>query len=316
MGKAPAAIAFVALFAGVALFSTIEVASKLIGARVHPFQMVFIRFFLTGLTLLALARPALRQRAVRLGPRDYGVLALNGGIGFALALVLFHAAILVFEKAASCAVVFSANPIFVLLLARFVNREPWSAPKWAAMAAGLAGVACFAWESGAFTRQSLTAIGLMLAAALLFALSVCIVRRVIKNYGVFVLTGYSALFGSLMVLPFALLVTARQGVDGLASAWAPTLYVALPGTALAYGLYYFGLGRGTAFQAGMMFFLKPVMASALAVLVLREHINGFMLLGSALIVGGLAITVGGHLLAPRAQGECRECCEKHEKMIR
>jgi len=296
------AIGFLALFAGVGLFSTVEVASKLVGARVHPLQMVFIRFFLTGLILLALAAPALRKRSIPLGLRDYGVFALNGGIGFALAIVLFHAAILVFEKAASCAVVFSANPIFVLLFARFVNRESWSVPKWAAMVTGIAGVACFAWESGAFTRQSLTALSLMLMAAMLFALSVCIVRRVIIRYGVFVLTGFSALFGSLMVLPFALVVTAHQGLAGMVSAWAPTLYVALLGTALAYGLYYFGLCHGTAFQASMMFFLKPVMASVLAVLVLGEHINRFMVLGSALILGGLVITVSGYLFAPRVPG--------------
>lgn len=291
------AIGFLTIFLGVGLFSTVEVASKLVGVRVHPLQMVFIRFFLTGIILLAFAAPVLRKRALPLAMRDYGLFALNGGIGFALAVVLFHAAILVFEKAASCAVVFSANPIFVLLFARFVNRESWSVPKWLAMLTGLAGVACFAWESGAFTHQSLVALSLMVMAAMLFALSVCIVRRVIVRYGVFVLTGFSALFGSLMVLPFALAVTAHQGLAGLASAWAPTMYVALIGTALAYGLYYFGLGHGTAFQASMMFFLKPVMASALAVLVLGEHINRFMLLGSVLILSGLAVTVGSHLLA-------------------
>lgn len=199
---------FLALFIGVGLFSTVEVASKLIGARVHPLQMVFIRFFLTGLILLALAAPALCKRATPLVLRDYGV----------------------------------------------------------------------------------------------FALSICIVRRVIIRYGVFVLTSFSALFGSLMVLPFALVLTVHQSLAGLASAWAPTLYVALLGTALAYGLYYFGLCHGTAFQASMMFFLKPVMASLLAVLVLGEHINRFMVLGSALILGGLVITVSGHLFAHCGSG--------------
>lgn len=282
---------FLALFAGVGLFSTVEVASKLVGARVHPFQMVFIRFFLTGLILLALAAPALRRRTTPLSLRDYGVFALSGSIGFALAIALFHAAILMFEKAASCAVVFSANPIFVLFFARFVNREPWSVPKWAAMITGVAGVLCFAWESGAFTRQSLAALGIMLLSAMLFALNICLVRRVIIRYGVFVLTGFSALFGSLMILPFALAVTAHQGLGGLLSAWAPTAYVALIGTALAYGLYYFGLCHGTTFQASMMFFLKPVMASILAVLALGEHINRFMIIGSLLVLAGLVFTV-------------------------
>ncbi len=289
-----------ALLAGVGLFSTVEVASKMIGARAHPFQLVFIRFFLTGVILLALAAPARRRRAVPLGRRDYGIFVLNGVIGFACAVALFHAAILAFEKAASCAVVFSANPIFVLVLARWVNGEPWTALKGAAVAAGTAGVACFAWESGAFTAQSAAALGIMLLAAMLFALSICIARRVVLRYGVFVLTGFSSLIGSLAVLPFALAVTWRQGWAPLVGAWAPVLFLALVGTALAYGLYYYGLGHGTAFQASMMFFLKPVLASLLAVVCLGEHLNRFMVLGSALILGGLAVTVGGAAVRRRA----------------
>ncbi len=290
---------WVPLFLGVALFSTIEVASKEIGTRVHPLQMVFLRFFLTGLVLLGLAAPSLRRRAVPLQIEDYGLFLLNGVIGFSASIVLFHWAILMFEKAASCAVVFSANPIFILFVARFVNREPWNVLKWTAMAAGAAGVAFFAWESGGVTSQSLAGLGLMLASAFLFAVSICLVRRVIARYGVFILTGFSALFGSLVVLPFAVAVTARYGADGLARAWAPTLYVALAGTAMGYGLYYFGLSRSTLFQASMMFFLKPVLASLLAVLLLHETINGFMLAGSGFILAGLALTVGNQLLERR-----------------
>jgi len=109
------------------------------------------------------------------------------------------------------------------------------------------------------------------------------------------LMGASALCGSLMVLPFALVSIAHQGLGNMASAWIPILYISLAGTALAYALYYYGLSRGTAFQASMTFFLKPVLASLLAFLFLREHINGFMILGSLLILSGLVITVLYHL---------------------
>lgn len=286
---------WLALLAGVGLFSTVEAASKVIGPRVLPFEMVFIRFFLTGVILLALALPALRRRSEPLTLRDLALFVLNGGIGIAFSLSLFHWAILVSEKAASCAVVFSANPVFVMLFARFVNSEPWNAPKWTALALGLAGVICFSWESGTFTTQSMVGLSIMVLSAMLFALSICISRRVIARYGVFLLMGASALFGSLIVCPFALLSLTHHGVSGLAVAWGPVLYVSLAGTALAYGLYYFGLSRGTAFQASMTFFLKPVLASFLAFLLLHEHINGFMILGSLFILSGLVITVLPHL---------------------
>jgi len=284
-----------ALLGGVALFSTVEVAAKIIGRNALPFQMVFIRFFFTGIILLAFALPAFLKSGMGLKLSDFGLFALNGTLGVAVSLTLFHLAILVFEKAASCAVVFSANPIFVIILARFINNEPWSVQKWAALALGAAGVALFAWESGAFSMQSLAALGIMTASAIFFALSICLSRRFIARYGVFILMGFSALFGSLMVLPLALVSILRHGGGGLADAWLPVLYITLAGTTLAYSLYYYGLKHCTAFQASMMFFLKPVLASVFAAAILREHINFFMTVGSLLILSGLAVTVGSHL---------------------
>lgn len=293
------AYGLLALLAGVCLFSTVEVVSKFIGPRVLPFQMVFIRFFLTGVILLGLALPALRRQRAPLTARDLGIFALVGAIGVAVTISLFHLAILVFSKAASCAVVFSANPVFVMLFARFLNDEPWTVRKWIALLLGVAGIACFAWETGAFNAQSMAGLSLMLLAAMFFALSICISRRVIARYGVFLLMGAAALAGSLMVLPFALVSAARQGAAGLLSAWLPVLYVALPGTALAYALYYYGLSRGTVFQASMTFFLKPVLACLLAFLFLGEQINRFMIAGSLLILAGLFVTVA-YQLKPRA----------------
>ncbi|MDO9542550.1 MAG: DMT family transporter [Kiritimatiellia bacterium] len=284
-----------ALLGGVALFSTVEVAAKIIGPNALPFQMVFVRFFITGVILLALSLPAFLKNGLDLKLPDFGLFALNGAVGVAVALSLFHLAILVFEKAASCAVVFSANPIFVIILARFINNEPWNVTKWAALSLGAAGVALFAWESGAFTLQSLAALGIMTASAFFFALSICISRRLVARYGVFILMGFSALFGSLMIFPFALASTLRQGAGGLGAAWLPLLYITLAGTTLAYGLYYYGLRHCTAFQASMMFFLKPVLASIFAAVILKEHINSFMAGGSLLIISGLAVTVGSYL---------------------
>ena len=286
-----------ALLGGVALFSTVEVSTKIIGKNALPFQMVFIRFFITGIVLLAFTLPSFLKSGMGLKVSDFGWFALNGAVGIAVSLSLFHLAILVFEKAASCAVVFSANPIFVIILARFVNDEPWTASKWTALAFGAAGVALFAWESGAFSVQSLVALGIMTLSAVFFALSICISRRLISRYGVFVLMGFSSMFGSLMILPFAVASAARHGVGGLAESWLPVLYVTLAGTTLAYGLYYYGLRHCTAFQASMMFFLKPVLASVFAAIILREHINAFMVGGSLLIISGLAITVVNHLKA-------------------
>jgi len=280
-------LGIISLIGGVGLFSTVEVLSKSIGWRVDPVVLTFIRFFVTGIVLLTISIPLLRLRLKPLGLKDYGIFCLNGFIGIALAIPIFHIAILTMGKASSSAVIFCVNPVFVIVLARFINGETWSVRKWIAVVLGVAGVSFFAYESGVFTMSSVRGLGLMLLAAFLFALSICISKRVIARYGAILLMGFSALAGSLMLLPLVLFRLQMNDIHALSEAWLPVLFLALVGTALAYGLYYFGLMNTSAQKGAMAFFLKPVLASLLAVIFLGETINMYMLLGTALILSGL-----------------------------
>jgi drug/metabolite transporter (DMT)-like permease len=168
------ALGMLSLVAAVTLFSTVEIASKFIGPQTDPLVITFIRFFLTGIVLLILSIPVLRLRIDPLGARDYGIFCLNGFLGITIAISIFHTAVQTMDKAASCAVVFSVNPVFVMILARFINGETWSLRKWIAMALGATGVCLFTFESGILSRSSICGIGLMLLSAFFFALSICI----------------------------------------------------------------------------------------------------------------------------------------------
>lgn len=291
MKKHKHTLGLLGLFGGVGLFSMVEVVSKLIGTGVSHWQLVFLRFFVTGLVLLALMGKDLPKRLAVLTRRDYGIFALSGMIGIAISLSLFHLALQKNAKAASCAVVFSANPIFVMLLARFINREPLNWIKVLAMLCGLTGIGFFAWESGAFDLEALEALVLMTISAFFFAAGICISRRVIHRYGVFLLMGMTGLWGSLMVFPFAAVSFWEQGITELVKVWEYVAILVLLGTTVAYGLYYFGLRHCTAFQASMTFFLKPVLASLVAMWWLKEVITLPMIAGSFCILSGLVITV-------------------------
>ncbi|OGV68799.1 MAG: hypothetical protein A3K19_02500 [Lentisphaerae bacterium RIFOXYB12_FULL_65_16] len=279
------------LLGGVGLFSTVEIAGKIIGHRIDPGTLTFFRFAVTAVVLLAIAVPSQWTKVQAFRARDYGIFFLNGFVGIALGISLFHAAILTFAKAASSAVVFSANPVFVLVLARFVNHEHWDLRKWVVVGFGALGVSCFAWESGAFTTASLLGLGLMLLSAFFFALSICISRRVMPAYGPMLLMGFSAAAGSLLLVPWAGVSLARHGTHGLRETWIALLYVAVFGTAVAYALYYHGIMKTSANGGSMAFFLKPVLASVLAAVILGEHINAPMILGTALILAGVCVVV-------------------------
>jgi len=280
-------IGTLSLVGGVALFSTVEVASKVIGPRVDPIVLTFIRFFVTGLLLILISLPMLRMRTEPFSLRDYGVFLTNGLIGITFALSLFHTAILVLDKAASAAVIFCINPVFVVILARYINQEAWSVRKWIGVFLGVAGVFCFAYESGMFAWNSLHGLALMVLSAFLFALSTCISRRVVGRYGALILMGFSSLAGGLILLPLAMMRVEMVGLSHIIDASLPILYVTLMGTSLAYFLYYYGLLNTSAQRGAMIFFLKPVLASLLAVWILGETINPYMLAGIALIISSL-----------------------------
>lgn len=294
-GPSPAGT--LALLGAIVLFSTVEIASKAIqvgcAARLDPFLLVFLRFFVTALCLLAIGLPGARRQGIRLGARDMAILCLNGIVGIALSISLFHVAILAFRNASSAAVVFSANPVFVALLAPLINREGVSLRQSVAVVLGGMGVLCFAFESGHLESDSVKGLLVMVCSALFFALGICISRRIIPRYGPLLTMGISSFFGSLVVLPIGLWRSPVPIGPELAKGLFPLLYVTLAGTALAYGLYYYGLAKTSAYRASVTFFLKPVVATALAVLLRGERVNGYTLGGTGLILVGLVLALLG-----------------------
>lgn len=284
-------IGYLCLFGGVALFSTIEVGSKIIGLAVDPLVLTFLRFSVTGLVLTGAASPVLSARRQPLQRQDYKVFLLNGFLAVVLAIPLFHWAVVTLDKAASAAVIFSVNPVFVMFLGRFINDEPWTRRGGIAGLCGACGILFFAFETGRLEISSLFGLGLMLVSALLFAGSTCLAKRYVKQYGALLLMGGSALAGCLLLLPLVAWKLWQSGTGGILAAWPALLYVSLAGTALAYFLYYYGLMNTMVQTGSMMFFLKPVLASVFAAVLLREAINRYMLAGTVLILVGLTLAV-------------------------
>jgi len=280
---------WLALLVAVFLFSTIEIASKELKDQVQAVDsmvVVFIRFLVTGVALLGLSWRRI-TRDLQLRAKEYGMFALNGVIGISVGITLFHVAIVMMDKAASAAVVFSANPVFVTLLAPFINREKWSPVKVGGVFVGAVGLSLFAWESGTPQISSVKGLGVMLLAAFCFALSICISKRLMPRYGAMVVMGFSALFGALILLPFIVFRLPISSFTCLAPAWPIVLYLAVVGTAVAYGLYYYGIHNTSAQGGSMSFFLKPVVACILAAIIRDETINSYMVAGTCLILVGL-----------------------------
>lgn len=287
------------ILGGVALFSTIEIAGKLISnkAVIEPFTMVFIRFFVAGVALLALSLPPyLRKHKLDAG--DFWVFMLNGFVGIAASITLFHAAIGMFSNASSSAVVFSANALFTVVLARFINKEALSTRKCIAVGLGVLGISMFIFEKGAPQRGTIFGICTMCLSALFFGVSVCITRRVVKKYGAMLFMGASSLLGAFMTLPLALYFMPDNSIAEIRKAFPEMCYMVFVGTTLSYVLYYYGLSGLSAFKASMAFFLKPVLACILAYFYAGEVMNAWTIGGTVLIVLAMCMTLNVKKTAP------------------
>lgn len=280
------------LFLGIALFSTVEIAGKVIAshATVSPLPMVFARFFVTGIILAVLGFPGYIAKN-KLTWNDIGIFALNGLLGIFGALYLFHKGIDMFENASSSAVVFSANALFTCVLAKFINKEELTSRKILAVIIGLVGISCFIFEKGKPNLDTFLAILTMCGAALLFAASVCVTKRVVKKYGTMFFMGMSSLFGALITLPFAFWINGGLQIDAIQQAFLPMCYMVLVGTMLGYLFYYYGLSGVSAFKASMAFFMKPGLACIFAWLYLGNKMNAWTISGTVIIFLAMLLTL-------------------------
>jgi len=275
------------LLAGIILFSTIEVAAKLMQqgggmAGQYPFWLAALRFIIAGLVLFVPAARALRGKAF--DRRDAAALAGLGLLGVTLMSSLYHLSITLLP-ANVAALVFSCNPVFVVLFAPLVLSEKITARKLGAVALCLTGIAVLAHDRTA--GVSPTGLFLMLVAIIIFALYTLLFKKMTPRYGALPVTAFTGLIGGLFILPLA------AGVEGMPLAaygtadWIGIAYLALVGTALGYFLFIDGISRVEASIGSMAFFFKPFLAALFAWIVLDEALTISMLVGGAFILGGM-----------------------------
>lgn len=94
-----------------------------------------------------------------------------------------------------------------------------------------------------------------------------------------------------IVLPLALVFETGSGlpVPPDATAWLSVVWLGLVGSAIAYLLYYRLLNAWGAYRASLITYAMPVVGILLGVLVLNEIIDVQTLVGTAMVIGGIAL---------------------------
>ena len=264
---------------------------------------LFIRWTVadSGLTALSLAfwrdlatflclfmgLAVLQPRWLRVERRDLPWLAALGGIGVGLFHVLWNLSILHIGYGVATTLLYSA-PAFVALVAWLVWREPLTRYKVLAIVLTLTGCVLAAGREE-LAGVGLTAGGLILglSAALAYGSFSLFGRQVAHRYSPWTVLVYGFGFGALVLLPFQFSAALPVSLLAPAGIWFAALV--LVATIIPFSLYLSSLKRLPVSVASLLAASEVVFGSLIGYLVFGERLEGWQIVGAALVVSGVAL---------------------------
>jgi len=264
-----------------------------IGGRIASAEMPAVtaalwRYALAIAALLVIAY-ALEGGLARPTPRQWIGVVLLGATGvFVFNLCFMYA--LAHMTASRASLIMALNPAVTLLAAAIFLHEHLTRNKVLGIAMALAGVAVVL---GHGNPLHLVGGGIGIAELVMFgcplswAANTLIARRMLPAMSPIASTTWSAITGTVMLAAVAAFTGAivPEGVSW--RAWAAIVFLAIFGTAIALVLFYDGVRRIGAARTSVFINLVPVFAVALGVMLLGEPLEASMLVGGALVIGGI-----------------------------
>ncbi len=285
------------LLVAIIAFSTYEVTSKLF-LGVNSFQLTFIRFFIGGLVMLPFSIIQLRKKEYKFCGKDLLKLLGLGVLLVVISMNLMQAG-LNSTPASLAAVIFSANPIFVALFSGIINKEHPSLGKIVGMLIGLFGVFIAFLPSLATQREHkniTVGVIMILMATISFGLYTVLGKNTSIKMGSVSQTSISFLLGSVCMLPFMAVIRSNPiAVPWVANIWQ-FAYMTLIVTGVAYMCYFSALEKLDTGLGSMTFFVKPILASVISWVFLRENISSTLIISIVVILLGIILvkrSVGG-----------------------
>lgn len=292
-------LGYLYLFNTVFLFSTYEVVSKTLVGKVDPFQVNFIRFFIGGLLLFLFL---LWKGEAGVGKKDLLLLGTVGVVNVVISMNLLQLSLYVQgAKASVAAVIFSSNPIFVFAFSALLDKEKLRLNKVVGLLLGTLGILAVFVDKLDFKSLDVKSPLLALLSAVCYGLYTVIGRKASMRVGSLKMNAYSFLIGSLCLLPLLLLF--KIPVTALDPSGLPQLaYLAVMVTGAAYLTYFMGLSIMGAGKGSLVFFIKPVLATLLAILFLKERASLSLLSGTGLIILGILSILYGEGMKAKIVG--------------
>ncbi|MEN3043435.1 MAG: DMT family transporter [Fervidobacterium sp.] len=260
-------------------FSSIEVVSKPLMGKIDPFFMTAFRFLIGGLTLMFFVKEDISFN-------DFIPITLIGSLNSMVSMTALQLSVK-YSNASTAATLVASNPIFVSLFAWIILKEKYSIKKYFGILLGFIGLVIFSF--GKIHGDSWLGIFYGILAALTFGLYTVFMRKYTRKYGALKITAYSSL-SSAIVYVLLLSLSKQIKIPTLSvSQWMILVYLGFVVTGVAYLTFFKAMEcLGTA-QSSRIFFLKPIVATILAVILLNEGLNLVKVIGMIIVLLSLTL---------------------------
>jgi drug/metabolite transporter (DMT)-like permease len=262
------------------------VATKAALREVSPITLIFMRFAIGALLLLAIVR--------KLPPRDaLPQLALMGFLGVFVHQLL-QANALTMTTATHTGWLIGVTPIWSAVLSAIVFRERFGFWKIVGLAGGFAG-ALLVITRGEFDSRVLALPStrgdlLILISTVNWAVYSVIGHSTIKRLGPRVATSGAMLIGVVMLAPLFVARAGWREIPHLTPiGWLALLFLAVGCSALGYLFWYGALEHIEVSRVASLLYLEPLITFATAIVLLHETISVTAVLGGLIVLGSVAV---------------------------
>ncbi len=197
--------------------------------------------------------------------------------------------------AGTAALIIASDPAFIALLAVPVLREKLTAIRGLGIViafGGLAVMILFASSTSqlrfAFSTGALEVVPSVVFTAFYLVLG----KNYLARYRPFVFVAYTIMLGTLLTLPIVIAVWPTFVGDLLNLTWSgllPVLFLSVCPTFIGYSLWFRAVERMPAAAAGAWLYLSTLTAVVGGILLLGESVTEAMILGGAMVIGGVAV---------------------------
>jgi drug/metabolite transporter (DMT)-like permease len=253
-----------------------------------PFTLITLRL-LIGFALLAAVVLVARERIPPFG-RIYGHLFVMGAINIAIPFSLITWAEQSVDSSIA-AILNAAVPLFVLIIAAiFLKDERLTANRVLGLIVGFVGVTVLVGFNPAdLASGNLAGEIALIGSTISYACGAVYARRNIQGLRPMIPAIFQVFFGLVIVSTLAFVFENPLATTFTPASLFAVVWLGLLGSGLAYLAFFRLLRDWGATRTSMVAYLLPLYGIVLGALVRNEPVDATMILGTALIIGGVAL---------------------------